>query len=63
MKALTAGKFRFLALLAAAVTLAVVAWALLASGPAQPAAPGQPDGIRVISPAGVATFEGELRHP
>ena len=63
MGALTLGNFRFLALLVAAVTLAVVAWALLAGGPAEPAAPVERDGIQVISPAGVATFEGELGRP
>ena len=63
MGALTLGNFRFLALLVAAVILAVVAWALLAGGPAEPAAPDHPDGIQVISPDGVATFEGELGRP
>ena len=63
MKALSLGNFRFLALMVAAVTLAVVAWALLASGPAEPAVSGQPDGIQVISPDGVASFEGELGRP
>ena len=63
MKALTLGKFRFLALLWTAVALAVVAWALLAGGPAEPAAPEEPGGIRVNSPSGVATLEGELRRP
>ena len=63
MKALSFGNFRFLALLAAAVALAVVGWALLAGGPAKPAVSVEPDGIQVISPAGVATFEGELRRP
>ena len=63
MKALALGKFRFLELLWAAVALAVVAWTLMAGGPAEPAAPEEPDGIRVISPSGVATFEGELHRP
>ena len=53
----------FIALMVAAVTLAVVGWALLASGPADPAPSVKPDGIEVISPAGVATFVGELRRP
>lgn len=63
MRALSFGNFRFLALVVAAVTLAVVGWALFAGGPAEPAVSSQPDGIQVISPAGVATFEGELRPP
>ena len=63
MRALSLGNFRFPALLLAAVTLAAVPWALLAGGPAEPAAPVERDGIRVISPAGVATFEGELGRP
>ena len=63
MRALSLGNFRFPALLVAAVTLAVVGWALLAGGPAEPAAPVEPGGIQVISPDGVATFEGELRRP
>ena len=63
MKALSFGKFRFLALLWAAVALVMIAWALLAGGQAEPSVSGQPHDIRVISPAGLATFEGELRRP
>ena len=59
MKTLIAGRSRILALVAAAVFLAVVAWMALASGPAS----SNDAGIEVTSPQGVATFEGELRRP
>ena len=47
----------------AAVALVMIAWALLTGGPAEPSVSGQPDEIRVISAAGLATFEGELWWP
>ena len=55
MKGLTASRFQFLALFAAAVIVAVVAWAVVAGGPAEPATSGE-NRIEVFSPAGVATF-------
>ena len=63
MRLLTAGKYRFAALFAAAVFVALVGWVLLAGGPAEPAKFDQPARIQVISSEGVAVFEGELRQP
>ena len=54
MKVLNLGKLPLLILIAAAVFVAVVGWATLAAGPADPARSGQPGGIQVTSPAGVA---------
>ena len=62
MKGLTASRFQFLAVFAAAVIVAVVVWAVVAGGPAEPATSGE-NRIEVFSPAGVATFKGAFRRP
>ena len=62
MKVLTVEKGWLLAIFAGAALLAVVAWAALAGGPAEPVASDRV-GIEVISPQGIATLEGELRRP
>ena len=62
MRALSIRRSRFLAVFATAVFLAVVLWAALAGGPAEPASSGQA-GIKVTSPGDVVTAEGELRRP
>ena len=59
MSKLIVGRSRILALIAAAALLSVVAWIALASGPLET---GQ-DRIEVVSPAGLATLEGDLRRP
>ena len=60
MSKLIVGRSSILALIAAAVVLAVVAWLALVSGSVEPAETGQ-DRIEVVSPGDVATLEGDLR--
>ena len=65
MKKLSFGKVSFLGLMVVAVTLGVVAWMALASGPAEPAEQVvfEQDGIISTAPAGVVTSGGELQKP
>ena len=62
MKTLIAGRSRVLALVAAAVFLALVAWMALASVPVESAETGQ-DRTEVSSPGDMITFGGELLRP
>ena len=62
MRALIDGRSWILALIVAAALLAVVAWAVVAGGSAEPATSGE-NRIEVFSPAGVATFKGAFRRP